>query len=75
MGILPKVVLAAIFTFMAVLECSGEDIKIMSYNIQHFGKREKLVDESFKLTKKLTTDGETLVKVQVTTCNMLLPSQ
>ena len=46
MGITPKVILAAIFTFMAVLECSGVQLKIISFNIQNFGKPEKLWDDS-----------------------------
>ena len=45
MGIIPKVVIAAIFTYMAVLECSGVQIKIISFNIQNFGKPEKLWDD------------------------------
>ena len=44
MGIIPKVILAAILIFMAVLECSGVQLKIISFNIQNFGKQEKLWD-------------------------------
>ena len=45
MGIIPKVILAAIFTFMAVLECGGVELKIISFNIQNFGKQERLWDD------------------------------
>ena len=45
MGIIPKVVLVAIFTFMVVLECSGEQIKIISFNIENFGRQAKLYND------------------------------
>ena len=44
MGITPKVLLVAILIFMAVLECSGVQLKIISFNIENFGKPEKLWD-------------------------------
>ena len=61
MGIIPKVILVAIFTFMAVLECSGKDIKIISYNIQHFGRREKLWD-NYRL-RDVSDQAKKLVQV------------
>ena len=45
MGIIPKVLLATIFTFMAMLECVGVELKIISFNIQNFGKALKLWDD------------------------------
>ena len=61
MGIIPKVVLAAIFTFMAVLECSGVQIKIISFNIENAGKRGKLYSDYGR--RRESNLGRELVKV------------
>ena len=58
-----KVVLAAIFAFMTVLECSGVQLKIISFNIEHFARRDKLYRRYHPRLPDVSPLAERLVEV------------